>query len=67
MDVAAQANNIGKAEISEIREQFVVAETAIRQMLTRQPGGRTSDKRRRQISRPAACIDKRVSLTDERG
>ena len=31
MDVAAQANNIGKPEISEIREQFVVAETAIRQ------------------------------------
>jgi hypothetical protein len=31
VDVAAKADDIGKAEISKIREQFVVAEAAIGQ------------------------------------
>ena len=50
MDVAAKADDIGKAKIAKIGEQLVVAEAAIGQDGHPQPGGRTSDKRRRQVS-----------------
>ena len=50
MDVAAEANDIGKAKISKIRDSLWSPKPRSARMVTRQPGGRTSDKRRRQVS-----------------